>query len=257
MKIEPIKAFSDNYIWLIHDHSNAWVVDPGDAQPVMATLAEKGLKLEGIIITHHHFDHTGGVERLTEEYPQLVITGPESAYFSDITRVMYEGDSVSLFGCNFTVIAVPGHTLDHIAYYCCESPLGEILLCGDTLFAGGCGRVFEGSPPMMRASLNKLSVLPPTTKVYCAHEYTLANLAFAAAVEPKNKALIERIQYCQKLRFENKSTLPSTIGSELATNPFLRSNQQAVINAAQNQNHLCDNDEDAVFTQIRDWKNNF
>ena len=257
MQIEPIKAFSDNYIWLLHDNNKAWVVDPGDAQPVIATLAEKGLELEGIIITHHHFDHTGGVERLNKQFPQLVITGPESAHFNKITRTMDEGDTLIALGCTFTVIAVPGHTLDHIAYYCSESPIGKMLLCGDTLFAGGCGRVFEGSPPMMRASLNKLSILPPSTKVYCAHEYTLANLAFAAAVEPSNKALTERIEYCQQLRCEDKSTVPSTIGSELATNPFLRSNEQAVINAAQTQNPCCANDEDAVFSQIREWKNNF
>jgi hydroxyacylglutathione hydrolase len=257
MQIEPIKAFSDNYIWLLHDNDKAWVVDPGDAQPVIAALTEKGLELEGIIITHHHFDHTGGVEQLTKQFPQLVITGPESAHFTKTTRTMHEGDTLTALGCTFTVITVPGHTLDHIAYYCSDSPIGETLLCGDTLFAGGCGRVFEGTAPMMRASLNKLSTLPPSTKVFCAHEYTLANLAFAAAVEPSNKSLIQRIEYCQQLRHEDKSTVPSTIGSELATNPFMRSSQPAVINAAQAQNPSCTNDEDAVFTEIREWKNNF
>jgi hydroxyacylglutathione hydrolase len=257
MQIEAIKAFSDNYIWLLHDNSKAWVVDPGDAQPVIATLAQKELQLEGIIITHHHFDHTGGVEELTKQFPQLVITGPKSAHFTNITRTMTNGDSVELLGCSFTVIEVPGHTLDHIAYYCSESSSGEILLCGDTLFAGGCGRVFEGTAPMMRASLNKLGALPASTKVYCAHEYTLANLAFAAAVEPNNDALIQRIEHCSHLRQQDKATVPSTIAAELATNPFMRSSKPAVISAALAKNPSCSNDEDAVFTEIREWKNNF
>jgi hydroxyacylglutathione hydrolase len=257
MQIEAIKAFTDNYIWLLHDNSKAWVVDPGDAQPVIATLAQKELQLEGIIITHHHFDHTGGVEELTKQCPQLVITGPRSAHFTNSTRTMANGDSVEVLGCTFTVIEVPGHTLDHIAYYCSESPAGEILLCGDTLFAGGCGRVFEGTAPMMRASLNKLGALPAATKVYCAHEYTLANLAFAAAVEPNNEALIQRIEHCSHLRQQDKATVPSTIAAELATNPFMRSSKPAVISAALAKNPSCSNDEDAVFTEIRQWKNNF
>ena len=257
MQIEPIKAFSDNYIWLLHDNSKAWVVDPGDAQPVISTLMEKGLELEGIIITHHHFDHTGGVELLTKQFPQLVITGPQSEHFTNITRTMTNGDAVEVLGCTFTVIEVPGHTLDHIAYYCSESPAGEILLCGDTLFAGGCGRVFEGTAAMMRASLNKLGTLPATTKVYCAHEYTLANLAFAAVVEPNNKVLIQRLEHCSQLRQQNKATVPSTIAAELATNPFMRSSEPTVISAALVKNPSCSNDEDAVFTEIRQWKNDF
>ncbi|MFT4998818.1 MAG: hydroxyacylglutathione hydrolase [Chitinophagales bacterium] len=257
MQIEAIKAFSDNYIWLLHDANKAWVVDPGDAQPVIAALAAKGLELEGIIITHHHFDHTGGVQQLRDQYPQLVIPGPKSAHFANITKTMRAGESIEVLGCNFSVIEVPGHTLDHIAYYCSASPIGEVLLCGDTLFAGGCGRVFEGTAPMMRASLNKLASLPAATKVYCAHEYTLANLAFAAAVEPRNEALSQRIKHCQQLRQDDKSTVPSTINDELTTNPFLRSAEPAVISAAQAKNPDCSNDEDDVFTEIRHWKNNF
>ena len=257
MQIEAIKAFSDNYIWLLHDNGKAWVVDPGDAQPVIAALEHKGLDLEGIIITHHHFDHTGGVEQLSRNFPAVVVTGPESAHFTDTTRAMHEGDTLEALGCTFSVIEVPGHTLDHIAYYCSDSPVGEVLLCGDTLFAGGCGRVFEGTAPMMRASLSKLAILPETTKVYCAHEYTLANLSFAAVVEPSNNALIMRIQHCRRLREENKATVPSTIGDELTTNPFMRCSHSSVISAAQVNNPSCANDEDAVFTEIREWKNNF
>ena len=257
IKIFPIDAFSDNYIWCLYDDlsNSALVVDPGEAAPVQAALAERGLVLDSILITHHHFDHTGGIEALlTASEQAIAVYGP--ATIKHINHPLKEGDSADVLGLHFEVLAIPGHTLDHIAFYCAGGAIEPLVFCGDTLFAGGCGRVFEGTGAMMAGSLAKLAALPAATAVYCAHEYTLANLAFARAVEPDNSPLRDRLRSEQQKRQRDEPTVPSTIGLELATNPFLRCQQQAVIAAAQSQTRVAANDV-AVFSAIRSWKDNF
>jgi len=256
LTIQPICAFSDNYIWLLYDEQSrqAFVVDPGDAAPVTATLQELGLELAGILITHHHFDHVGGLEALTQQYSPVVY-GPHNPAIDGITQRLGAGQSVEVLGHSFDVLEVPGHTLDHIAYFHAgETPL---LFCGDTLFAGGCGRVFEGTPPMMHSSLQALAALPTATRVYCAHEYTLANLAFASAVEPDNAALSERVAQAQATRSRNEATVPSTLALELATNPFLRCEAPELKAALRAQGKLQGETGDEVFATVRGWKDNF
>lgn len=257
LNIHPIPAFSDNYIWLMVDDETreAFVVDPGDAAPVEQTLQEMNLELTGVLITHHHFDHVGGVQALCAKYNPVVF-GPHNPGIDGITQAFSAGDTVSVLGRKFDVLEVPGHTLDHIAFYHAgETP---VLFCGDTLFAGGCGRLFEGDPPMMLLSLQSLAALPPATAVYCAHEYTLANLAFARAVEPDNQALAERISKAESTRRDGKPTVPSNIALELATNPFLRCGEQALQSSLAQQGKLAgDSSTVDVFTTVRGWKDNF
>ena len=185
LTISPINAFSDNYIWLITRENQGFVVDPGEPGPVLSALEARGIELAGILVTHHHFDHTGAVDALKAE-TNCEVWGPPDSPAGPYEHIVAEGDTVSVLGTDFDVLNVPGHTLDHIAYY---SPNQQALFCGDTLFVGGCGRVFEGTPPQMRASLEKLSRLPGDTSIFCAHEYTLANLRFARLVEPENAEL--------------------------------------------------------------------
>ncbi len=261
LRITAIPAFSDNYLWLIDDGRQAAVVDPGDAAPVLKTLDQLGLQLTHILITHHHADHTGGIKHLKRETGARII-GPRSRQIAGIDTTVADGDRFNLFDTPAEVIAVPGHTLDHIAYYFPQLLLDEelatvpCLFCGDTLFAGGCGRLFEGTPAQMRSSLEKLQQLPAATRVYCAHEYTLANLAFAEAVEPDNQALQQRINNCKKLRETNQPTVPSTLADELATNPFLRYDQPVVMDAATSRLGR-PGSPDEVFGTIRQWKDNF
>ena len=232
----PIPAFSDNYIWMLVRNSHAWIIDPGEAAPVVQVLHEKNLKLAGILITHHHADHTGGIVELLQHHSVPVYGPCNSPARKLISHVLKDGDCISLGGIEFSVIAVPGHTLDHIAFY---SAVENILLCGDTLFSAGCGRVFEGTHEQMYESLLKLAALPGDTKFYCAHEYTLANLLFAIAVEPDNQDIIQYQRQCEAIRAKNLPTLPSTIALEKKINPFLRCN-----NALQ-------------FSERRRQKNNF
>lgn len=256
LTVEPIPAFNDNYIWLLHDATTreAFVVDPGDAGPVEDVLSKRQLSLRGILITHHHFDHVGGVAALRAKH-NPVVYGPHNPAIEGIDHRLGAGDRIEALGHAFTVMTVPGHTLDHIAYYHDgEQPL---LFCGDTLFAGGCGRLFEGTPPMMLASLESLAALPPATLVYCAHEYTLANLAFAKAVEPDNAALTARITRAEATRAANEPTVPSDIALELATNPFLRCKQQDLLDSLQSQGKLLHTDTADVFATVRGWKDNF
>jgi hydroxyacylglutathione hydrolase len=256
LNISPISAFSDNYIWLLYDEDSreAFVVDPGDAAPVEATLKEMQLSLTGILITHHHFDHTGGLAQLRAAYSPMVY-GPVNAAIEGIDRQLVAGEAITVLGKQFTVLEVPGHTLDHIAYYHAgETPL---LFCGDTLFAGGCGRVFEGTPPMMHQSLQALASLPEATRVYCAHEYTLANLAFARAVEPENTTLAWRIAEAEASRARHEPTVPSTLSLELQTNPFLRCAEPALLDALRKQDRLQGGSAPEVFATVRAWKDDF
>jgi hydroxyacylglutathione hydrolase len=251
VEIVGIPAFSDNYIWLMHDGTRGVVVDPGDAAPVQAALEERNLELAGILVTHHHFDHTGGVLAL-KDYRDCPVWGPHNPKIEGIDHRVSEGDQVSLLGAELSVIEVPGHTLDHIAYI---GP--DWVFCGDTLFAGGCGRVFEGTFPMMRASLQRLRQLPEATRVFCAHEYTTANLAFAVAADPDNSALQGRVKTCQDLRAQNQPTVPSTIGEEIATNPFLRWDAQSLTARLARAGGDTNADPDFVFAKLRQWKDNF
>ena len=256
----PLPAFTDNYIWMLHDGHKALVVDPGDANVVFEALKRLSLKLETILVTHHHVDHTGGVAELRDATGAAVF-GPLTETMPEPIRRLQGVDNIQAMGLTFDVIDVPGHTSGHIAYYCDQlqgksQDGAPILFCGDTLFSGGCGRLFEGTPSQMLSSLNKLSALPGQSRVCCTHEYTLSNLKFARAVEPNNGVLKQYQQDCEALRAADTPTLPSTIARELQINPFLRSDQAEVVHAAQQLDPTV-MDAVGVFTAIRQWKNNF
>jgi hydroxyacylglutathione hydrolase len=253
IQVVPIPAFKDNYLWLIHNGTHAAVVDPGDAAPVMDYLTQHNLQLAAILVTHHHPDHIGGLALLLSKF-DVPVYGPAGENIARLTQKLKEGDKITLpeLGNSFTVLDIPGHTAGHIAY------LGDgRLFCGDTLFAGGCGRVFEGTMPQMRASLNKIKNLPGDTLVYCAHEYTLSNLKFARAVEPDNARLAAREETDKATRAANQPTVPSRIAIERDTNPFLRWDAPEVIATAKQRLGKPDPDADEVFTAIREWKNSF
>jgi hydroxyacylglutathione hydrolase len=251
LEIVPVKAFKDNYIWTLRDGKRAAVVDPGDARPVIDYLAREKLELVAILATHHHADHVGGIPALLER-SRVPVYGPRGEPIETLTRAVGEGDTVTIpeLDVSFAVLDIPGHTRAHIAYYG-----ADCLFCGDTLFACGCGRVFEGTPEQMYASLEKLRALPDTTRVYCGHEYTLANIGFARSVEPGNPALGAREARDRKLRDAGKPTLPTTLGEEKATNPFLRCLEPAVVESANNYLGARVADPVRVFAAIRDWKN--
>ena len=249
-KILLIPAFKDNYIWLLVRDGRAAVVDPGDPVPVMERLAALGLQLETILITHHHADHQGGVAALQARW-QAEVFGPEIESITGCNRPLNGGETISVLGQQVTVMAVPGHTLGHLAYY-----VPGALFCGDTLFGAGCGRLFEGTPAQMSQSLASIAELPDDTLVYCAHEYTEANLRFAVAVEPLNTALQARVKRVAELRAAGIPSVPSTLGEEKATNPFLRSGEPAVIAAAL-EHAAVDRSKVAVFAAIRQWRNSF
>lgn len=251
----PIPAFFDNYIWLLHDGRDAWVVDPGDPVPVENHLRQLGLTLRGILLTHHHADHTGGVDELRTITGARVF-GPVFETLPEPVDRLGEGDTVELLGLTFQILEVPGHTAGHIAYFAPDAEGGPLLFCGDTLFSGGCGRLFEGTPAQMLASLDKLAALPSNTRVCCTHEYTLSNLRFALAVEPGNTELADYNKRCEELRAQGKPTLPSNIGQELRINPFLRSREPAVLMSINAQMPQA-NDEITAFAALREWKNNF
>lgn len=262
-EIYPIPAFHDNYFWIIHNGESAIIVDPGDAVPVRAYLKQHQLDLCAILITHHHADHIGGVAELIASSSRrpMPVFGPwadqQSRRISTITRGCREGESVLLPELNlkFEILDVPGHTTSHIAYYCAEL---ASLFCGDTLFAGGCGRLFEGTPAQMVNSLHKIAALPSHTQIYCAHEYTLANLRFALAVEPSNQALQIRFKQVCAAREKGLATVPTQLDLELQTNPFLRSTSPDIIHTLQCHHKLADvTDEVTTFAAIRQWKNSF
>ncbi len=240
---------------MLHDGVDAVVVDPGDAAPVRAALDRMGLRLRGILVTHHHPDHVGGVDELRERLDGPV-WGPARETIPQPCVPLADGDSIETLGLRFDVIDVPGHTAGHIAYVEQGNPVNPLLFCGDTLFSGGCGRLFEGTPAQMHASLQRLAVLPPATQVCCTHEYTLSNLRFAEAVEPGNTALHQHVRHCQALRAQNRPTLPSRIDTELAINPFLRADSPEVVQSARQQG-ATSTEPVEVFAALREWKNRF
>lgn len=257
MNLLPLPAFSDNYIWLLHDGKQALVVDPGDAAPVQAALQALDLQLQAILVTHHHADHVGGVHALREATGALVY-GPAFEVLPEPAVRVDASTQLQLLGLNWRVLEVPGHTAGHIAWYCEPAGQAPILFCGDTLFSGGCGRLFEGSPEQMHASLQLLAQLPANTRIACAHEYTLSNLKFACAVEPSNQALLQYRLDCEATRQQQRPTLPSTLAQELAINPFLRCDIPEVVRSAQSfRPDTRPHNPASVLATLREWKNAF
>jgi len=257
LTVVPIPAFNDNYIWLLQRQGSdrAVVVDPGQAEPVLGYLQEHGLTLEAILITHHHFDHVGGVEKLLA-VAQVPVYGPVNRAIENISQRLSEGDEITVLDESFKVLEVPGHTLDHIAYYCGDTKQ-PFLFCGDSLFSAGCGRLFEGTAEQMFLSLQKYTDLPGDTAVFPTHEYTLANLKFATTVEPGNQALLDYQKHCIAQRDANTPTLPTTIANELAVNPFLRSGESEVKHRVSAHFNLTLEGPVEVFRQTRLWKDQF
>ncbi len=258
--IIPIPAFADNYIWLLREGPRAAVVDPGDARPVLDYLAREGLELCAILNTHHHNDHVGGNTALLA-HAAVPVFGPARERIPGITRALHEGDSIEVpgIGLRFEVHDVPGHTAGHIAYVmrAPQRGIGPLAFVGDTLFAGGCGRLFEGTPAQMAASLGKLATLPDDTRLYCAHEYTLSNLRFARAVEPSSTAIEARIAREEARRARGEPTVPSLLSDERATNPFLRAAEPAVMRAAAAHAGRPVTDAVDCFAVVRAWKDRF
>lgn len=248
--VTPVRAFTDNYIWVLASAGDAVAVDPGDAAPLLEFVEQNGQTLTALLITHHHADHVGGLARLSAACPQLTVYGPPG--IRGVTHQVKEGDAITVLGRRFEVLAVPGHTLDHIAYYD-----GSHLFCGDTLFGAGCGRLFEGTPAQMFQSLHKLAALPDATLIYPAHEYTLSNLRFAAAADPANPDIARRRAADEASLEQGLPTLPSTLAEEKRSNPFLRAHEPALRHSAErHQGGSLDNPV-AVFAALRAWKNTF
>jgi hydroxyacylglutathione hydrolase len=256
LNVRPVRAFSDNYIWLIQSPrapAQVVAVDPGDAAPVIAELRRSGASLAGILLTHHHPDHIGGVPQLLR-HAAVPVIGPDDSRIAQRTLTVREGEPCELpdLGLSFEILEVPGHTVSHIAFW------GHgTLFCGDTLFSAGCGRMFEGTPPQMNASLNKLRNLPPDTRIFCGHEYTAANLRFALAVEPANTAALEYQAAVARVRAADRPTLPSTLELEIRVNPFLRCDNPTVVKAAEAHARTPLADAAEVFGVLRAWKDQF
>lgn len=256
LQIDAVPAFRDNYIWLLYrpGTAQAWAIDPGDAAPLLAALRQQHLQLAGVLITHHHSDHDGGVPVLLEHFPRLRVVGGINGQSPYLNERCTDNATLDLLGLEFKVLEVPGHTLDHIAFY---SEQADALFCGDTLFAGGCGRLFEGSADQLYKSLLCISQLPGRTRVFCAHEYTLSNLKFARVVEPANHDLAERQRDAENQRQEGKPTVPSTLALELATNPFLRCHEPRIMAAVREQSGDVAPNGPAIFAALRKWKDHF
>jgi hydroxyacylglutathione hydrolase len=252
LEVVPVKAFKDNYIWTLRAGGSAAVVDPGEAGPVLEYLEREKLGLAAILATHHHADHVGGIAELLAAHRGVPVYGPRHEPIATLTRAVAEGDKVRIpeLDIELAVLDIPGHTRAHIAYYGAGA-----LFCGDTLFACGCGRLFEGTAEQMYASLQKLLALPDATRVYCGHEYTLANIGFARTVEPGNERLARREERDRRTRDAGRPTLPSTLGEEKATNPFLRCREPAVVESVNKYLGSRVSDPVRVFAAIREWKN--
>jgi hydroxyacylglutathione hydrolase len=255
MKLIPLPAFSDNYVWMLHDGREALVVDPGDATPVLQALQREGVELRSILVTHHHADHTAGVAALRDATGAQV-WGPAKENIPGPFLPLVQGQQVASLGLAFDVIDVPGHTAGHIAFYTSDMDGSPLLFCGDTLFSAGCGRLFEGTPAQMADSLDRLAALPATTRVCCTHEYTLSNLRFALAVDPHNADLLAYQAHCQALRAQDLPTLPSSIDLERRINPFLRASAPPIL-AALRQFDAAGLARDGAFATLRRWKNEY
>lgn len=255
MNLVALPAFNDNYIWLLHDGTRAVVVDPGDAAPVIEALERLQLQLAAILVTHHHGDHTGGLEAL-RPHLQGPVYGPERERIPEPVQRVRGGQTIEAIGRRLQVIDVPGHTAGHVAYHLHGADEAPLLFCGDTLFSAGCGRLFEGTAEQMHASLEALAALPADTRVCCAHEYTLSNLKFAAAVEPGNADVRAHQARCTALREAGQPTLPSTLALEARINPFLRTQVPAVVAAARAEGATSD-EPVPVLAALREWKNRF
>ena len=253
IQVVPVRAFSDNYVWTLRDETHAAVVDPGEARPVIEYLDREGLKLAAILNTHHHADHVGGNGELLARWV-VPVFGPNDSRIANVTQRLSDGERITLphFGTEFEVMDIPGHTRTHIAFFG-----AGMLFCGDTLFAVGCGRLFEGTPAEMHRSLQRLSRLPDSTRVYCGHEYTVSNIRFARAAEPGNHALAELEKRAAAQRAKDLPTLPTDIGQEKATNPFLRVQEPAIIASASRRAGKPLEDPVSVLAALREWKNNF
>ncbi len=252
LSVEPIKAYTDNYIWLVSTNEGSIVVDPGESKEILNLIDTNKIDLKGVLITHHHYDHTNGLLDLTNKM-NLEVYGPEK--IEGINNIVNESDKFSIIGIDFEVIKIPGHTLDHLAFYSFNDE-DPILFCGDTLFAGGCGRVFEGTFEQMFWSLKKISNYPKETKVFCGHEYTLSNLKFALEVDKDNKDLICEFNNIEKLTSSGIPSLPTNLNKELKMNPFLRCNDVHIKNKVIEKFDIID-DELEIFTALRKWKDNF
>lgn len=252
-KIHGIPAFQDNYIWLLHSEETGlvFIVDPGESEPVFDFLNKFQLSLDGILVTHHHPDHIGGIDKILEHY-SIPVFG--TARINQATQVVTDKEIISLSGHKFEVMSVPGHTYDHVAYYSADE---SVLFCGDTLFSGGCGRLFEGTPQQMHASLSLLSSLHSSTKIYCGHEYTEANTNFAVMLDPDNESLKKYAQEVKILRANAKPTLPSTIELEKKINPFFRSNENSIKTAASSYTKKMNLTTIETFAAIRKWKDSY
>ncbi len=256
LAINPIPAFTDNYIWIIHDQTHAVVVDPGTASPVLKYLHSKNLQLIGILITHHHADHTQGIRDLLQSF-DVPVYGPSNEVILDITHPLNEGDHIFLneLSLNLTILDTPGHTAGHIAYY--ANHPANMIFCGDTLFSCGCGKMFEGTAQQFYESLQKLSRLPDETLVYCTHEYTLNNIRFAKKIDPENSVLLSFEKKAHELQNRSFPTIPTTLALEKSINPFLRCDQPAIINSVQTHFQQIIVNPVKIFALLRQWKNTF
>ena len=253
LNVEPIKAFTDNYIWLVSTNEGSIVIDPGESENIQKLIDNKIIDLKGILITHHHYDHTNGLSDLVKKN-KLEVFGP----VNDIDGIDYrlnDKDKISIIGIDFDIISIPGHTLDHIGFYSANAN-NPILFCGDTLFAGGCGRIFEGTYEQMFNSLKKITKLPTNTNIYCGHEYTLSNLKFALEADDSNKELIEEFKKVESKINSNIPSLPTTLDKELKVNPFLRCDNINIQNKIIEKFNVSDNELE-IFTALRKWKDNF
>tara|TARA_Y100001970_G_scaffold63490_1_gene81313 strand:+ start:465 stop:1229 length:765 start_codon:yes stop_codon:yes gene_type:complete len=253
LSVEPIKAFTDNYIWLVSTNEGSIVIDPGESKNIQKLIDNNTIDLKGILITHHHYDHTNGLSELVK-INELEVYGPVNN-IDGINHRLNDKDKISIIGIDFDVISIPGHTLDHIGFYSANAN-NPILFCGDTLFAGGCGRIFEGTYEQMFHALKKITKLPTNTNIYCGHEYTLSNLKFALEADDTNKELIEEFKKVENKINSNIPSLPTTLDKELKVNPFLRCDNINIQNKII-EKFKVSNNELEVFTALRKWKDNF